>query len=89
MLSNPRRFPNGSTGDPSGPEGQATPHVLLALDELHAARAVGVSKEHLAKLRRAGKVPHAKLGERIVYPIDVLRSFVNGLVQLTEAEADT
>lgn len=48
----------------------------LALTELEAAQALGVSPKHLANQRKKGLVPHKAIGDRITYPVDVLQKFL-------------
>jgi hypothetical protein len=50
--------------------------LQLCISESKAATALGISPRALGKLRQQGRVPHLKLGARIVYSVDVLRAFV-------------
>ena len=69
------------TGDPQAAGGQAIPR--LALDEREMAEALGVSPNHLAELRRLGGFPFVKLGQRIVYPVDVVRDHLRAVTLST------
>ncbi len=54
------------------------PLPIIALGVPEAAQCIGISERHLSKLTAQGQVPHCRLGSRIVYPIDALRSWLNG-----------
>lgn len=49
----------------------------LVVNATEAARLLGLSERTLYKLTKAGKVPHKRLGGRVLYPLDALRRFVN------------
>ncbi len=59
----------------------ATPRPL-AVDVAGAAELLSVSAGLVRKLTLAGEIPHAKVGSRVVYPVDQLRDW---LVSRTEA----
>lgn len=56
---------------------------VLAVDEPTMAEALGISPTHLANLRKRGEFPHALLGNRLVYPIDVVRRHLDTIAQGT------
>ena len=55
----------------TGPES-----VRLALGAREAADSLDISEGSLMKLVRAGKVPHMRLGERVVFPVAVLQEWM-------------
>jgi len=60
-----------SLANPSPPE-------PLLINEREAARLLSVSPRHLESLRRAGDVPHRRLGQRVLYSPAELRQWVDG-----------
>ena len=51
---------------------------MITYDEETAAEKLGISKDTLYRLRRDGKVPHARIGEKTIrYTDDHLRDFIN------------
>lgn len=79
MSRGPSKPLKRSTSDPRPPSGFAIEPI--ALREEDACLALGISQPQLAALRKRGVVPFAKLGERIVYPVSVLRRFMDGIAQ--------
>jgi len=61
-------------GHGRGPQ-RVTP-ILLSLKD--AARALAVSDRSLWEWTKAGKVPHVRLGRRVLYSPDDLRRWVEG-----------
>ena len=55
---------------------QRVPPILLSLKD--AARALAVSDRSLWEWTKAGKVPHVRLGRRVLYSPDDLRRWVEG-----------
>ena len=49
----------------------------LTVNAQEAAVMLGVSARTVFQLTKAGKLPHKRIGNRIVYPIEALRRFVN------------
>jgi len=72
-------YPPGSNGRGriDSPASGAKLPIVLALEERDAAAALGISPEHLAKLRKAGHVPHTWLGRSVRYPVDALRVWLD------------
>jgi excisionase family DNA binding protein len=48
----------------------------LAMRPREAAKALGISERLLWEWTDRGIVPHVRLGKRIVYPVDVLREWL-------------
>ncbi len=49
----------------------------LALNATEAARLIGISRRLLWTWTNCGKVPHKRIGKRIVYPRVALESWLN------------
>jgi excisionase family DNA binding protein len=49
----------------------------LSFNEEHAAESIGVSPQHLANLRKERRVPFVRLGNRVLYPKQVLKEWLN------------
>jgi excisionase family DNA binding protein len=49
----------------------------LALRPREAAKALGMSKGTLAKWTQQGIIPHVRRGKTILYPVDVLRRWLD------------
>jgi hypothetical protein len=70
---------NGLTSDSRA---TAAPHVQpIALDEHDMAAAMCISPTHLANLRKAGQFPFVQLGQRILYPIHVVKQHLTAITQ--------
>ena len=65
------------------------PPVPLTVDRREAARILGISERLLWSLTDAGEVPHARLGARVVYPIDELRHWLSQRVTGAKWRAST
>jgi len=63
-------------GHGHGRDTQRVPPILLSLKD--AARALAVSDRSLWEWTKAGKVPHIRLGRRVLYSPDDLRRWVEG-----------
>lgn len=50
----------------------------LALRPKEAAKALGIGERLLWSLTNRGEVPHVRLGRAVVYPVDLLRKFLEG-----------
>jgi excisionase family DNA binding protein len=48
----------------------------LALRPRDAARALGVSPSTLERIRKAGKIPHIKIGNVVLYRVESLREWL-------------
>ena len=53
----------------------------LALRAAAAAKALGIGENLLWSLTNRGEVPHARIGRRIVYPIDELKAWLSKQAQ--------
>ena len=70
-----RSLPDHST-DPA-PAGPAEPAAIsLALDAPQAAAALGIGTRTLWALTRAGRVPHVRIGRRVLYPVHLLQQWL-------------
>jgi len=49
----------------------------LALRSKEAAKALGISERKLWTLTHEGVVPHVRIGTAILYPVDVLRRWLD------------
>lgn len=49
----------------------------IALNQREAAEALGISPRFLFELTKTGKVPHVRLGGRVLYPVRDLEEFVS------------
>jgi len=49
----------------------------LALNAKEAARSLSISERLLWTLTNQGKIPHMRLGKRVLYPVDLLRDWFN------------
>jgi excisionase family DNA binding protein len=54
---------------------QTTPPTL-ALSPRGAARALGISERLLWAKTKAGEIPHRRIGKRILYPVHLLREWL-------------
>ena len=66
----------GEVGPRRGSSPQSVQPILLSLKD--AARALAVSDRSLWEWTKAGKVPHVRLGRRVLYSPDDLRRWVEG-----------
>lgn len=48
----------------------------LAVNRREAARMLGISERLLWTWTNSGRVPHARMGGRILYPLDLLRAWL-------------
>ena len=48
----------------------------LALRPREAAKALGIGTRLLWSLTSQGRIPHVRLGKRVVYPVGVLEEYV-------------
>lgn len=53
------------------------PIERLTASVTEAAQMLGISERMIYKLTKSGRLPHKKIGTRVLYPIDGLRRFVN------------
>ncbi len=49
----------------------------LALRPRDAAVAIGISERMLFDLTKNGEIPHRRIGRAVVYPVDLLREWMN------------
>ena len=49
----------------------------LTVNTAEAAEMLGVSARTVFQMTKAGKLPHKRLGTRVVYSIEALKRFVN------------
>lgn len=57
-------------------------HEPLALSAIDAARRIGISPRLLWTLTNQNRIPHARIGRRVVYPVTALEAW---LAQQTSA----
>lgn len=50
----------------------------LAVGRREAARMLGISERLLWGWTKAGLIPHARIGARVLYPLDTLRRWLAG-----------
>lgn len=55
----------------------ASDHPKLAVSAREAAAMLGVSERLLWTWTRSGKVPHLRIGVRVLYSVELLRGWVN------------
>jgi excisionase family DNA binding protein len=65
---------------------QGAPGAVLSAKE--AAAYLGVSERHLWTWTKSGKVPHLRLGVRVLYPLDLLRAWINEQASSSSRHAD-
>lgn len=56
---------------------QMTTTDRLALTRAEAARSIGISERLLWSMTIAGKVPHVRVGRRVLYPKQELREWLS------------
>jgi excisionase family DNA binding protein len=66
-----RRFNKPAIHDPRD---GAVPR--LALRPKEASQAIGIGARLLWQLTNQGRIPHVRLGKRVVYPVDQLREWL-------------
>ncbi|MBN1489762.1 MAG: helix-turn-helix domain-containing protein [Phycisphaerae bacterium] len=49
----------------------------LALSPREAAKALSISERTLWTMTKSGRVPHTRIGARVVYPVDALRRWLD------------
>ena len=49
----------------------------LAVNRREAARMLGISERLLWGWTKAGHIPHARIGARVLYPVDALRRWLD------------
>jgi excisionase family DNA binding protein len=47
----------------------------VLIDAIAASEALAISQRTLHSLTKAGAVPHVRLGERVLYPLETLREW--------------
>lgn len=60
----------------------------LAVSAREAAAMLGISERLLWTWTRSGKVPHLRLGVRVLYPVDLLRAWINEQASCSSLHAD-
>lgn len=74
------------TGQKRAPARAAVPTVVpLLVGAKEAARSLGISERTLWSLTKRAKVPHVRLGRRVLYDPDDLRAWVQGLKDSPES----
>lgn len=61
----------------------------LAMRLREAAKALGISERLLWEWTDRGEVPHVRIGKAILYPVDVLRRWLDERATEKEASHDT
>jgi excisionase family DNA binding protein len=56
---------------------ERSPVPRLALRVSEAAAALGISRRLLQSLVQEGRVPHVRLGRRVVFPVTVLQAWLD------------
>ena len=51
----------------------------LAVNSVEVCKLLGVSSTTLTKWTREGKIPHRRIGRRILYSIEALKNFIEGI----------
>jgi len=64
-----------------------TPHLAMRMRE--AAKALGISERLLWEWTDRGQIPHVRIGKAILYPVDVLRRWLDERATAKEASHDT
>ncbi|MDB5325432.1 MAG: Helix-turn-helix domain protein [Phycisphaerales bacterium] len=59
------------------------PAQTLALDPRGAARALGISPRTLWAYTKSARIPHLRVGRRVIYPVDALRDWMKKATILT------
>lgn len=59
----------------------------VTLDMPAAAQSLGISERKLWALTKAGKVPHVRIGRRLLYPVHLLQRWLEEMATATAAEA--
>ncbi len=72
---------NDRTNTPNWPRKSEAPIVPLAYRPAEAAAALGFSKRKLEDLTKQGKVPHARVGRCVLYPVRELEDWLTVQVQ--------
>lgn len=49
----------------------------LTVTVAEAAKMIGVSERTIHQLTKDGKLPHKRIGRRLLFPVDAVRKFVN------------
>lgn len=57
------------------------PPIVLNQSAAKTAQSIGVSLRTLGAMTRAGKIPHVRIGTRVLYPVDELRAWLASQVQ--------
>lgn len=58
-----------------------TPVERLTVTAPEAAKMIGVSERMIHQLVKEGKLPHKRIGRRLLFPVDAVRQFVNETTQ--------
>ena len=51
----------------------------IAVNSIEACKLLGVSSTTLTKWTREGKIPHRRVGRRLLYSVETLKAFVAGI----------
>lgn len=62
---------------PAAPNEVTTPpSTVLAVNRRTAAAMLGISERLLWTWTNSGRVPHARIGARVLYPVELLRAWL-------------
>lgn len=71
-------------GQSSSPGERSRSAEPLAVNQREAAALLGISERLLWSWTNARKVPHVRLGARVLYPVDLLRKWLEDSVKITK-----
>lgn len=62
---------------PSAASNDHPPAACLAVNRREAARLLGVSERLLWTWTNLNRIPHTRMGNRVLYPVELLREWLN------------
>ncbi len=63
-------------------------HKPLAVSRQDAAALLGISERLLWTMTNAGKIPHVRIGARVLYPVSQLRAWLDKQASCTSLPTD-
>jgi len=76
MTDHPPHSQDAAPPTPTTPS-DIQPVQRLALSREEAAKALGVSERHLWTYTNCGEIPHIRIGNRVLYPVDMLYDWMD------------
>lgn len=64
-------------------------NAKLCLSAAEVSERTGLSLSSVRKLTRSGKIPHIKVGRRVLYPVTALEEWLSNNIAIPEESGET